>query len=257
MKNIRLLCIVIVLLLAWQTHESSALPTGLVSYWPGEGNANDSADAHDGTLVNGATFDAGKVGQAFLFNGTTGNVTVPDSPAWAFGTNNFTIDLWANFNAVSGGTASQLPNVFIGQDDGSGGQNKWVFYATNNGLDFHINDISVNSRFLSASFSPTTNQWYNLAVTRSGSTYTFYADGASIGTATDTGAIPDASASLTIAQVEGIGFFNGRLDEIQIYDRALSQNEIQSLAAVPEPSAWLLLATGLLGLLGYGWRRNI
>jgi len=44
-------------------------PDGLVSWWPGEGNANDIADANNGTLQGGATFATGRVGQAFSFDG--------------------------------------------------------------------------------------------------------------------------------------------------------------------------------------------
>jgi hypothetical protein len=39
-------------------------PSGLVSWWPGDGNANDIADANSGTLMGGATFAPGFVGQA-------------------------------------------------------------------------------------------------------------------------------------------------------------------------------------------------
>ncbi len=38
-------------------------PAGLVSWWPGDGNAKDIISGNDGTLVNGATFATGKVGQ--------------------------------------------------------------------------------------------------------------------------------------------------------------------------------------------------
>lgn len=42
-------------------------PSGLVSWWPGDGDANDFADGNHGTLRNGATFDSGLVGQALRF----------------------------------------------------------------------------------------------------------------------------------------------------------------------------------------------
>src|SRR5262249_14080018 len=56
-------------------------PPGLVSWWPGDGNANDIQDGNNGTLQGGATFAAGKVGQAFSFDGASGSVVVPDSPS--------------------------------------------------------------------------------------------------------------------------------------------------------------------------------
>ena len=45
-------------------------PPGQVSWWAGEGNANDIRGDNNGTLVNGATFAAGEVEQAFSFDGT-------------------------------------------------------------------------------------------------------------------------------------------------------------------------------------------
>src|SRR5258706_4514474 len=46
-------------------------PSGLVSWWPGEGTADDAFGGNPGGLVNGVTFTPGKVGQAFNFNGVS------------------------------------------------------------------------------------------------------------------------------------------------------------------------------------------
>jgi len=221
-----------------------------VSYWSGEGNANDSANSHHGTLINGATFTpAGQAGQAFSLNGVNAFIQVPDSPDWAFGNNDFTIALWINFDTIRIANANSLPNVFIGQDEGGGPTNKWVFYSDGTDLNFHING-GVGQAFLGVAASFTPIQWYHVAVTRTGNTYTFYVDGASVGTVIDHRAIPDVNAPLTIGQAEGLGFFNGRLDEIQIYNRALSQNEIQAITTVPEPSTVVLCSVAFIVVFG-------
>lgn len=54
-----------------------APPSGLVSWWPGDNSALDIVGTNNGTLMNGATFAAGKVGQAFSFDGVNDYVTVP------------------------------------------------------------------------------------------------------------------------------------------------------------------------------------
>src|SRR5262249_49576875 len=68
-------------------------PSGLVSWWPGDGNANDIVGTNNGTLQGGATFAAGEVGQAFSLNGVNNFVSVPNSdtlnPTGPFG-----VDLW-------------------------------------------------------------------------------------------------------------------------------------------------------------------
>jgi hypothetical protein len=116
-------------------------PTGMVAWWPGDGNADDIVGGRNGTLVNGAGFDPGMVGQAFSFNGVNW-VEVPDDPIWTLGTSDFTIDLWVKFNSLSG------RDPFISHDDGGGEQNKWIFWYDVQGHDklngvpalrFHIN----------------------------------------------------------------------------------------------------------------------
>src|SRR5262245_59511440 len=209
-------------------------PPGLVSWWPGDADAADIVGGNDGTLVNGTTIVTGKVGNAFSFDGVDDFVQVPDSNLWTFGSNDFSVNLWANFSTVDTGSRDQLRNVFVGHD---GAQppfftvNKWIFHYAENGLFFHIFDMTEgNPIFLGPfPFTPVVGQFHHFAVTRSGSTYTFYADGAAIGSTVDSRPIPNATAPLTIGQSEGVGFFHGLIDEVQIYNRALSQTEIQSI----------------------------
>ncbi len=78
-----------------------AAPAGLVSWYRGEGNANDSADGNNGTLQNGATFASGEVGQAFSFDGVDDYVSIPDAPDLHFG-NQVTVDGWFNPTAAPG-----------------------------------------------------------------------------------------------------------------------------------------------------------
>ena len=66
-------------------------PPGMVSWWPGDGNANDIQDGNHGTLRNGATFAPGKVGQAFSLDGVAASVDVPASPNPNI-TSSFTLD---------------------------------------------------------------------------------------------------------------------------------------------------------------------
>src|SRR5882672_8991621 len=195
-------------------------PEGVIAWWPGDGNVNDIAGINNGKPQGGTSFTAGEVGQAFEFDGASGFVQVPNSSLWAFSGNDFTIDLWANLNVVRSGSVWSLPNTFIGQDEGGGNTSKWVFFIADGGLSFHINSPTLGPIFLGpVQFVPTPNTWYHLAVTKSGSTYQFYVNGDPIGSVVDTHSIPAVNAPLMIGQAEGLGFVNGAIDELQIFNR--------------------------------------
>ncbi len=83
-------------------------PSGLVGWWPGEGNANDIAGTNNGTLQGGASAGAaGVVGAAFSVNGTSSYVQIPDSPS--LHPTNFTIETWVRFDAlIHPGRAARL-----------------------------------------------------------------------------------------------------------------------------------------------------
>jgi hypothetical protein len=206
-------------------------PAGLVSWWPGDGNAQDIVGSNDGVLQNDVTFADGKVGQAFSFNGVNAFVEVPDNAFWTFGDDPFTIDLWVNFREV--------PNraSLVDHNEGGGPTNKWAFWFDSIGhgipgpaLRFHINSPSLGALDpVIAPWSPNTGQWYHVAVTRNGSTYTLYIDGIQVATNTDTNTIPDAAVPLTIGQSENGYFFNGLIDEVEIYNRALSAADIAAI----------------------------
>src|SRR5687768_6265496 len=92
----------------WIEHlESRSLLTavpaaGLVSWYRAEDNVRDSAYGHHGMLVNGATLSAGKVGQAFSFNGLDDEVRVLHEPAHNPG-NQITIEAWVKPNSSGHG----------------------------------------------------------------------------------------------------------------------------------------------------------
>ena len=180
------------------------------------------------------TFTPGEVDQAFNFDGSTGYVQVPQNSLWDFGSNDFTVDFWINFRTPNTSETLDSPDVFdiIGVDEGEGQTNKWLVRFGGGVLTLHINDNGTGPGpvFLAqAPFSPNLNQWYFIAVTRSGNTFTTYIDGQAAATQTVAITIPSINAPLTWGLVEAGRYLNGLMDEVEIYNRALTAAEIQAI----------------------------
>jgi hypothetical protein len=207
-------------------------PSGLVAWWTADGTDADIKGGHDGTRQNGATYGAGRVGQAFSLDGTNDFVQVADSDAWTFGASDFTLDFWVRFAAVPGGSVGNPGAVFLGHDEGGGSTNKWFFGLGGGVLHFHVNRPGGPVlNLVPSAFAPTAGPWYHLAITRSSGTFTVYVDGEVAGSQAIVVVIPNAAAPLTIGQAEGLGFLNGLIDEIEIAGRALSQDELRAIVA--------------------------
>jgi hypothetical protein len=72
-------------------------PSGLISWWPGEGNALDIQGSNHGTLQNGATFAPGLVGQAFSLDGVDDHILIQNSPSLNFGSTEVDPIVWTKF----------------------------------------------------------------------------------------------------------------------------------------------------------------
>ena len=222
---------------------------GLISFWPGNGNCVDIIGKHNGSLLNSANYTNGVTGRAFnfdnsggIFGGWTSSVfpgpafdggnfmSVPDSTAWSFGTGDFTISLWAKFNAQTVyDIGHSQGGVFISHDDGAFDEKKWWFSLGGGVLNVHINDPVQGPVFLvNAPFTPTVNQWYHFTLTRKGNVFTVYANGVAVGSETSSRALPDAAGALNFGEAEGY-YFNGQMDNLAIYKRALSSWEIKRI----------------------------
>lgn len=206
---------------------NSYAPTGMISYWGFEdGNgtkAEDSYDAHDGTLVNGPAWNtSGQVGNALSFDGINDFVRVYDSEDWNFGTNNYTISFWIKRNGNQAAYASP-----ISQWGGSGTDRAFLaYFGTDNKLNLGINGVYpvITSDVL------TDNTWYYINVVRDDLTSTkMYLNGVQNGTTYTTNYNMSNSAAdlLFGSQQGGTGYyFKGLVDEIAVYNRSLTTEEI-------------------------------
>ena len=87
----------------------------MVSWWPGDGNANDIQGANNGTLENGATFASGEVGQAFSLDGVDDEIAITHTAALNFGHNDsFSIDAWLKApNSVLGTQRAAVSLTYV------------------------------------------------------------------------------------------------------------------------------------------------
>jgi hypothetical protein len=212
---------------------AAVLPTGAVAYYTfeeGAGTAvNDSAgDAtvNNGTIVGTVSRVASRTGfgQALSFNG--GRVDVPDAANLDF-TAAFTVEAWVNVT-----TAGNWRTVVM-KGRGAVNQLSYALYAQSgntspSGYMFNGADREVMGTAMSA------NAWHHLAVTLGGGTLTLYVDGTAratrtgLGSITGTNAAPLQIGNNTVYTGENLV---GLIDEVAIYNRALTATEIAQRAA--------------------------
>jgi len=197
-------------------------PSGLVSWWPGNGNANDIKDGNNGTLVNGATFAAGFVGQAFSFNGSN-YVEIPDAPNLDFGSNSpMSIDMWV-FR-----TSSASNMHFIGKRSGCGTISYQMGLNTSGAGEGLFFGAGLGDEVATGQDLPL-NTWTHVAGTFDGTTYRFYINGILAGAPTTGTLGPTITDPLRIGTSGSCAGFGGLIDEVQLFNRALSQSEILSI----------------------------
>lgn len=215
----------------------SAMPScrpALVARYAFEGDSTDSSgNANHATTIGAPTFVTGKYGSALNLSGASQYAMVP--AGIMAGVTNFTIAAWVYCN---GGNAWQrifdfgndtTQYMFLTPDSSSG---TLRFAITTNG------NAPGAEQILETSPLPT-GQWQHVAITRDGNTARLYTNGVLAVSGTVT--IPPASFNpalnnLGMSQYPNDPFFNGQLDELFIYNYALSDTEITRLAAnLPPP----------------------
>jgi hypothetical protein len=142
--------------------------------------------------------------------------------------NEATIMMWVKFSAPPG------PHVcLISRNEGAGGHYKWNFgYSSDYGpvqksMHFHINFEGLPGIWLmSEVLTIQPDRWYHFSVVKRNLEYEFFLNGVSCGVDTAGYEIPAINASLEIGRSEGAFYFNGTIDEVWFFRRALTAEEI-------------------------------
>ncbi|MDQ6739398.1 MAG: putative Ig domain-containing protein, partial [Actinomycetota bacterium] len=206
----------------------TAAVSGMIMWLPANNNPNDLIGSNNAVLQSGATYSTGEVGQAFNLvnaaNATSGQyVNVVTPIGLPVGNAARTVEMW--FNTAT--TLASSPNAALFQYGTATIEKSFglVFTAANPGKLM----FNGSGDDLLGTTTVTPNAWHHVAVTYDGATVKLYLDGALEGTkATSVLNTTLDGNGLSIGSRPGVSVFNGKLDEVQIFNRALTQAEIQA-----------------------------
>ena len=207
---------------------SPTAEAGLVAYYTFDGDTLDhSGNGNDGTN-HGATFVSGIRGQALSFDGMDDYVQVPDSPGLDIASNNISLSAWVCFPEFVPGYGTVIEKT------GSGGWNRYGVFSENGKLSFLLYTESIE-----AHTAVSADQWVHFVATYDGISMKIYINGALDVEREEPGIdIKENNMSLMIgADPFGDGHYDHILiDEVKIYNCALSDDEIKALYEGKEPS---------------------
>jgi hypothetical protein len=223
-----------------------------VSQWEFNGNANDSVGNNNGTLMNGASIATDPVrGQVLSLDGNNDYVNCGNDSSLNVGSGSFTVMAW-----VKRPTIESVYDM-VAKRDPVYPYTGWSFemMTWNDGQGWRLKLWTPQNPATAAIFSFAADTWYNVAAVRdaANSTVNYYVNGQSIGSFAFSNADLSDTASLSIGRLsqENSQYFNGPMDDVRLYNTALTADEVA--AAVPEPATMLLLGAGIPLLLR---RRN-
>lgn len=218
-------------------------PTGLIGWWPGDGNADDIQLGTNGIPMNGVLFVPGLVKQTFSFDGVDDFVDVPDTPALHAITVAITVCAWINPQTPRDGEG-----WIFGRRDPNVSEGISLAVGAGGVLSTYVQTTDAFSGF--SSWPPVIQfdgQWKHVAVsvdTRAGKVR-LYLNGQPVvivvvvGPPTVSGRLADVS-HLFIGQRQALEDggdlsvcrYKGLMDEVEVYNRALSASEIQAIFSV-------------------------
>lgn len=232
-----------------QSQGTGRLDSGLAGYWAlddGTSGAtptsatDSSTNANTGTLTNGPTWITGQIGSAVDFDGTDDYITVTDSSDTKY-TGELTLCVWANID--TGGAYRH----FVGKHASNGSIQNPFDFRTDNAATPLLTLVRANSSDRPwVGPSVTLGAWKHYCVVAAATIETppiFYVDGVSTtGTpglgGSGTGAATGSGAAIQIGtRADSVVKMDGKIDEVRIYSRMLSANEVAQLYRLATPTS--------------------
>jgi len=223
----------------WTTNE---LPPGLIGWWQAENNYADTVGGNDLAPDGGVTFAPGRFGQAFEFDGISGSAYCDGAPTLN-GWTQFTLEAWikldnTNDSAGGDGIISRVGNAVNHQDNhgyqfGLGGNSTRLLCQFNTAEQ----GWPANQTIGTFPQPLVTGVWYHVAATYDHNTTVLYLDGSPlVANVVGPVTIATSASAFRISKDDNSNVpFPGRIDDVRIYNRALSPAEIAYLYAGPNP----------------------
>lgn len=197
----------------------SPLLAGLLAFYKLESNSNDSVGTNNGTDT-AITYSAGsgKVGNGAVFDGSSSRIVLAPIPTL---TTNFTVAMWVKPDVVSG--ARDLYN--------NGSQANFLRMGIV-GTGIRVAEDNIADYPLGGALAA--GNWYHIAFVKSsdaGSNVKAYINGIATGTTASVGTIstPSGTAYLGRYAIASSSYFDGSMDEVGMWNRALSAEEVALL----------------------------
>ena len=199
------------------------VPSGIISWWAGDGNTDDIVGGNDGQLQNGATFAPGMVDDALSFDGIDDYMEITDQTGFDFGSGSFSVSAWISTVATTSGGNGRDDILAKGDPTISG----FAISMETNSAAFWVG----RSGELFGSSRLNDGQWHHIVGTRNDSgSIALYVDGL-LDLSGDNNENVDTSTSLFIGKhgTTNASYFDGLIDEVTIFNRALSDGEIKAI----------------------------
>lgn len=197
---------------------------GLLAYWPFSGNTNDQTTNANHLTNNGATLVAdrnGTANAAYSFNGA-GNYLEKTVPSFVFSpTGTFSVSFWINRSSTSGGVAMM---------SGSGTANNFIWLFSGSAANNTFGTNKQQSAWIWANSPYVVNQWEHYVCMFINGVMRIYRNGVLETSATysHTGALSTV-LPFYIGKDIGTSYFNGSIDDVAIWNRSLTNCEIQKM----------------------------
>lgn len=212
-----------------RTHDRAPALGKLALWLPMNGDAKDYSGYNNHGIVNGATLTDGIKGQGYSFNGTSDYINCGNNINTS---NPMSVAMWIKMDQYS--TDGNTGGVLINNHTSLKG---WIFSVVGNStgtsgkLSYRAYDGST-SKSCTAVENLRLNQWYHVAATYDGHTMSIYVNGDLKNTAIFDNAVAPASSSMILGKASWYNgsYFDGTMDDVRIYNYALSKREISELS---------------------------